>query len=275
MGGSSCRHNANLRTGAWTGLRQNEACDHEGGEVRVVSSKPWQLGRRTEVESGTSERAEDRWENSGTVDPDTLGQVQDSLTVDMIMTSRRRLVTCWPNEIVSAVVDANTKRYSYLPVEDENEKILGIFEAEKWFNREEEAPACTITDVYAPLSERYLIGAKASIVTFISTADDVPVRLVSGSEGIGGLVSISDLQKLPVRAALFTLVTSLEIAMSQRIDKAWKDAPDRWICLLKPNRRLQLKRGNPESASCGRIRERACSDSVCGQEKRSSSGATW
>jgi len=62
------------------------------------------------------------------------------------------------------------------------------------------------------------IGADASIIDFVLTADKQPTRLVISGDQVTGLVNLTDLQKLPVRAALFALITRLEIAMADEIE---------------------------------------------------------
>ena len=224
---------------AWTGLRENEERETKGGKVQVVTGGVPDQSKSTFVKSIGKEPATVGWASSGSIGPATFDQVQESLTVDMIMTPRDDLVMCQCQDRVDAVVKGNTDRYSYFPVKDERGDVLGLFQAEEWFDKE--APACPVAEVYEPLSERHLIGAQESIVAFISRADELPVRIVGGRQGISGLVTISDLQKLPVRAALFTLVTSLELAMSQRIEAEWRDDHDGWIGLLSPRRQCELK----------------------------------
>ncbi|MBV5269366.1 MAG: hypothetical protein JZU55_04890, partial [Afipia sp.] len=68
-----------------------------------------------------------------------------------------------------------------------------------------------------PITEADLIGADAGILDFIRQADFSKFRfLVTGTE-ISGLVSLSDLQRLPVRAALFGVITHLEMVMTEVI----------------------------------------------------------
>ena len=62
--------------------------------------------------------------------------------------------------------------------------------------------------------------------------------MVSGSE-ISGLVSLSDLQRLPVRAALFAMVTYLEITMSQVIRGEFKQSED-WMNRLSACRQSKV-----------------------------------
>lgn len=64
-------------------------------------------------------------------------------------------------------------------------------------------------------------------------------KLVVSGDGVAGLVSLSDIQQLPVRAALFALVTSLEMAMAMAIERKWPN-PEDWISLLSDGRRKIL-----------------------------------
>ena len=66
-----------------------------------------------------------------------------------------------------------------------------------------------------------MIGADASIIDFVMAAHECPTRLVVSGDRVAGLVRLSDLQHLPVRVAIFTLTTSLEIAMAKRIESEW------------------------------------------------------
>jgi len=86
-----------------------------------------------------------------------------------------------------------------------------------------------------PLSEENLIGANASILSFVRDADLHRCRLVISDCEINGLVSLSDLQRLPVRAALFTMVTHLEILMSHLIRLEYPNSRE-WLKQLSPDR---------------------------------------
>ena len=58
---------------------------------------------------------------------------------------------------------------------------------------------------------------------------------------ISGLVNLSDLQKLPVRAALFALITHLEMTMADAIRREF-NIPDEWKSRLPPKRLEKMKR---------------------------------
>jgi hypothetical protein len=85
------------------------------------------------------------------------------------------------------------------------------------------------------LAEEYLIGADASILDFVIQADTRPCRLVVSGSQIVGLVTLSDLQRLPVRAALFALITGFEMMMTDFIKAKLPDM-QAWMSMLKPKR---------------------------------------
>ncbi len=181
-----------------------------------------------------------RWANPGDTGPGALERVQRSLTVDMVMTPRANLQTCRRDETASEVMARNTKMFSFLPVVDGGERFLGLYWAARWFR--ETAPSQPIGDDFEPFSEDVVIGADASIIDFVKTADTRPTRLVVSGDGVAGLVSLSDLQQLPVRAALFTLITRLEMTMADRIAQEWGgDDATGWLELLSEKRGASIQ----------------------------------
>ena len=190
------------------------------------------------VKDGVAEKT--RWATGSDVGSAVLDLVQRSLTVDTIMTPRAHLATCRRDETASAVMDRNEDHFSFLPVVDDTERkrFLGLYRAEQWFS--DEAPDEPIRHDFELLSENHVIGADASIIEFVMTADERPARLVVSGNEVAGLVTLSDLQRLPVRAAIFTLMTSLEIAMAERIETEWPDDPTGWLELLSDQRRDEV-----------------------------------
>ena len=175
------------------------------------------------------------------VGPDVLDQLQGSLTVSTIMTPRDDLETCRRDETARSVMARNEEDYSFFPVVDDTERkrFLGLYRAERWFR--DEAPDDSIREEFELLSEDHVIGADASIIEFVTTADERPARLVVSGDEVTGLVTLSDLQRLPVRAAIFALITSLELAMSERIEAEWPDDSTDWLELLSPDRRENVE----------------------------------
>lgn len=171
---------------------------------------------------------------------EALERVQRSLTVNLIMAPRKHFTVCRCDEKHSDVADRNLEHnYSFFPVEDDNgERILGLYDAQRWFDSE--APENLIGDDFKKFSEDLVIGADASIIDFVKEADEHPTRLVVSRNGVAGLVSLSDMQLLPVRAALFTLITRLEMTMARRIKERFSD-PKEWLVKLSEDRRARIE----------------------------------
>ena len=101
--------------------------------------------------------------------------------------------------------------------------------------RKKGIPNGSVASFHLPLTEEYLIGADANILDFVVQADTRPCRLVVSGAEIAGLVTLSDLQRLPVRVALFALVTGFEMTMADLI-KAKLPDEGAWMAMLKPTR---------------------------------------
>ncbi|WP_445466538.1 hypothetical protein [Faunimonas sp. B44] len=168
--------------------------------------------------------------------------MHSGLTVELIATPRAELMTCRPEETVASVIARNVEGYDFLPVVEQPpgqaERIVGLFHATTSFESDD---ACTIAEHFLPLSEEYVIGADGSILDFVWDADEKPCRLVISGARVVGLVSLSDLQKLPVRAALFALITGLEITMAETIRRVHA-ADQGWMPFLSEGRIAKVKR---------------------------------
>ena len=184
------------------------------------------------------------WASRADTTPKTVEAMQAGLTVDLIMTPRDKLMTCRPNDCIGCLMAKNVDRFSSLPVEQadpitELYRITGIYDAEQWFDKPP-PPGKSIGDDFERLTEDHLVGSNASILDFITTGVERPTRLVASGTKIVGLVCMADLHKLPVRAALFSVVTALEMAMADRIAAEWQDS-DCWLNLLSCDRRKKVK----------------------------------
>lgn len=179
-------------------------------------------------------------------DTSTFETLHRGLTVDLIATPRTELETCRPDETISKVQERNVRGYDYLPVERDG-SIIGLFHAKKFMG---DAGTDDIVDQRMDsLSDANLIGAEASILDFLQEVDSKPFRLVVSGGGIDGLVAWSDLQKLPVRVTLFSLITGFELMMSTAIRNRYPDT-DGWLQHLSCGRRrgveerIQERQGN-------------------------------
>lgn len=90
-----------------------------------------------------------------------------------------------------------------------------------------------------PLDDSLLVSADAPLWHFIHTVHEQPYRLVVERTRITGIVTWSDLLKVPVLVLAFSLMAELELAMNCRILEQYAD--DTWV---KLRRRQKLEREN-------------------------------
>lgn len=183
------------------------------------------------------------WANQGESGTDAFEELHAGLTVELIATPREDFKTCSFSDTVSTVVKRNDGLYDFLPVVESKgdaDHIVGLFRATdpRLQNVQDDA---LVEAHYYTLSEHFLVGADASILEFIRTADGNPCQLVVSRENIAGLVSLSDLQKLPVRATLFALITGLEISMAEAI-RANTGTSEDWMPYLTAERRQEIRK---------------------------------
>jgi hypothetical protein len=151
---------------------------------------------------------------------DALAVFQESLPVLLIATLRSEFKSCLPEEALREVVDRNrTDNFDHLPVvsrgAQDRETVIGVLEVMSLMSGP--VPDLAVDDRMEALGEQHLIGADAGILTFIRSADHHPFRFVVSGHEISGLVTLSDLQRISVRAALFAMVTHLELTMAEVI----------------------------------------------------------
>lgn len=159
-----------------------------------------------------------------------LAHLQATIPVRLVATPRRAFVTCTPDERVADVaLKVQVEGFDHLPVVNQDNLVIGTLDAAEGVDE-------LVGDVMHALDERYLIGATTSILEFLRDADLRPFRYVVDGTKVCGLVSLSDIQRLPVRSALFALITQLEMTMADRIVEAHGE--DGWIDLL-PDDRVQ------------------------------------
>lgn len=173
----------------------------------------------------------------------TLATFQEMLPVRLIATERKALKTCRSDEKLSIVVARNHEGFDYFPVvecaDGVPERIVGLVKLVAFMQGLDVEPQGFVRDVMQQLSEENLIGADASLLTFIRSADRQMCRLVVSGLEINGLVSLSDLHRLPVRGALFAMVTHLEITLANAIRSEF-DQSNGWIGRLSRARKCKV-----------------------------------
>lgn len=154
------------------------------------------------------------------------------------------IATCTPDENEQEVFDRYPD-FDQIPVVEHN-SVIGVLE------QNDHGKVALVRDQMRPLSDESLITADAPIshvLPLLRTPQSY--RLVLEGTRISGLVTRSDVLKLPVRLYAFGMVTHLETLMGQIIEHRLGDA---WLELLNNKRRekveekqlyLQQRRTNP------------------------------
>ncbi len=146
-------------------------------------------------------------------------EVHGGLTAGQIAVLRLELRMCNASNRVSEIRARNRDPvFDYLPVNDAGGHLIGLLSNQAIGTASRDGDDARVGDHMDPLSEADLIGAGTPIVDVIGRIRQKPFLVVSGQEIIG-MVAWSDLQKLPVRAALFALVTGFELTMYEAIKR--------------------------------------------------------
>lgn len=170
-----------------------------------------------------------------------LTAMEASFHVQVIGTFGDALV-CAPAEAVAAEwLARNEPDFDQFPVKRGAETI-GVL------TRSAVAGTQRVEEVMEPLREGLVVSAHMPITDLIPKLKDHSYRLVLRGAQIDGLVTHSDLLKLPVRMVAFSLLTHLELVMAARIAKRWP-ADDDWFGLLSEGRQSVIRKKQMDLAS--------------------------
>lgn len=159
-----------------------------------------------------------------------LLSLEQGITVCLIATFRPRV--CGIRDDLRAVVErGDLQQFDYVPVKD-GDRTVGLLHRSAHKNSE----SGTVGDAMEPLHEGMLISSHSGVLSYIERADAHPCQLVLHNGGLDGLVTLSDLQKLPVRPALFLLITHVELLMAGWI-RSREPSEEKLMSLLSDKRK--------------------------------------
>lgn len=163
--------------------------------------------------------------------------IESAVTVDLIATFEPQLMCCAKTDAIDRLlVDPDYAQFDYLPVRA-NDRIVGLLPLSELRAALIDQPGLTAEGVMHSLDQSILITSGSSVLRYIEEATASPCRLVIRDTRIAGMVTISDLQKLAVRPALFVLVTHLELLMAAAIRAHFRERPDEdWFAKLGDRR---------------------------------------
>jgi hypothetical protein len=181
--------------------------------------------------------------SDSSLDKSVIQQILDlEFGVSVAAIATFNIKTCSINDGVSEVwKNPDFQRFDYIPVSDRGQ-IVGLLHRhqEKTSLDQEAHVNALVKDNMESLSESILISAEASLLSYLEVADESPCCLVLQGRKITGIVTISDLQKLPVRPVLFALVTTVELLLADWL-RHHCTADQDWINCLKENRRQKIE----------------------------------
>lgn len=194
--------------------------------------------------SSTTSGASRLWPNVALdVDPEQImAALERSFPIRLIGTFDD-LVTCHIEDSLNDVVSrADAQDFDYLPVTD-GDKIVGLLNrgaAAEGRGLPANGSERLVNDAFDRLDEGNIIAADAGILVFLRNANTKPCRLILTGDQVTGLVNKSDLQKLPVRAVLFHVLTHLELVIADWIRRYFSEEAS-WLAVLSKERQEALE----------------------------------
>src|SRR5262249_5841425 len=113
--------------------------------------------------------------------------------------------------------DPKLQEFDHVPV-TEGDEIVGVYDRESGRLRN--------------LSETMLLAADSSLLSFVEKADHQRFALLVEDSHITGIVTLSDIQRLPVYCVLFSLLMAIEMLLMEWIRRCCRDHPGKWLDTL-------------------------------------------
>jgi CBS domain-containing protein len=168
-----------------------------------------------------------------------FASMEASLTVRLISTFEPDLIFCQEDDLLGEIRNSDLYRsFDYLPVK-RNDRIVGLLSVEIAKSNRNLAADPAFKHM-KQIDDTTLIGSDVGILSFMEHAEEHPCRLVLSGMKLDGIVTLSDLQKLPVRPSIFFLITHLELLMATILRSKFNDDGD-WLHLISPNRHSKIE----------------------------------
>ncbi len=164
----------------------------------------------------------------------TMSGLERGLQVIHIATPAAKLLSCQHDEDIATVLTrSDLKPFDQIPI-IKQETIIGLLKKREC---PEEAKGVAI-DYMQPLGEKNLVSADMPLIKFIQ--DDSLDRIVIGGTNIYGLVTRSDLLKLPVSLLGFALTTHAETLMLHII-RSTRISDEIWLTWVLPKHKVEIQ----------------------------------
>tara|TARA_R100001530_G_scaffold133299_1_gene106513 strand:- start:278 stop:1123 length:846 start_codon:yes stop_codon:yes gene_type:complete len=174
-----------------------------------------------------------------------LKSVQGQLTLSNIMTPRHEFLCCTADEPAKSVMERIPTVFDAVPVIDATEPadtfapIIGLLHRDRIPFRNKTIRAADCADASA-ITEAH--PSNRNLLVYIHGLSGHPVELVQEEGQVVGLVTPYDLERLPVRTALFAQIIDVERLIGDLIRERFPDTAE-WEKLIAPNLRNELQTG--------------------------------
>ena len=174
-----------------------------------------------------------------------LKSVQGQLTLSNIMTPRHAFICCTANEPAQGVVERIPAVFDAVPVIDSTDAtdtsapIIGLLHRDRIPFRNSTIRASECADSSA-INQAH--PSNRHLIVYIHGLRGHPVEFVQEDDQVVGLVTPYDLERLPVRTALFAQIIDVERLIGDLIRERFPDTGE-WERLISPNLRSELQTG--------------------------------
>lgn len=162
----------------------------------------------------------------GTPATEVIAAVRTGITVESIATPRALLAVRQKDRWPDFKDDTELKEFDNVPVM-EGDEIVGVYDREGGYIRD--------------LSEAMFMASDASLLSFVENADTRTFALVVRESQIVGIVTLSDIQRLPVYCVLYSLLMSVEMLLIECVRLACKGNPDKWMAYLNKEAKKKIE----------------------------------
>lgn len=161
-----------------------------------------------------------------------LATMSDQLLVSHIFVLNPNECT-WNSDSILILNQMNKNNYDLMPLR-ENGGFVGYVERKTLEQTKE------IKEAYREITVEKIVSADTRIIDMISLFQTSRFFFVLQGNSLVGLVTYSDLNKSPVRALLFILISKFEFLLLQRIKSHYKDAVS-WFNKLDSTRQTKIR----------------------------------
>ena len=158
---------------------------------------------------------------------DVVAAVRSGIPVKSIATPRAELVSrekcLWPG----CVDEPELEPFDYVPV-TVGDEIVGLGDR--------------LSGGLRDLSEAMLLSSDSGLLSYVEIADRQQFAFLVEHNRIAGLVTLSDIQKLPVYCVVFALLMSVEMLLMEWIRRECRMEPDRWLSQLDDESRRRIEK---------------------------------